>query len=624
MRTPRRLLSLAAVAVTIAGTALVAGPGAAVAADTVSCASSAQVLGVDSAGGLYAYPLRSPATSSASITSKTRIGSGWSMYGKVLAGGSGWVYGLKADGLYLYHRTSAGTWDVQRRHFGFLGQYAVSSRSNRITVDQRGTIYVLTDAGAVTAYRFDATRESLVAVGDVVLEADSTRNLIVASGDGVLYLRHTNGTLDRVRYEATSDRIITGPTRVGSGWGGFNRLSAVGGDVLLATTPGGELATYRYREDTRTWPVQRHKVGAGWQTIRQLGGQTDACRLTVSYVPPVAAPPAGTSHAPGVNATQGSTMVDAVTPDAPNGGLVWARIDASTGGKQEDDLLFSGQPVGTPSVSRLTDDRMSVLAPTRSGTMYGAVQVPGRFGLKPATDEGGRMSTSPVSATIGTTTYHFAIDSNGKLWVKPQLRTTGQFLPWQQTGVSGLLPLSVWAQPREGAIALAVVTTDGELRLGSFEGNWAIGWLTLSRGVFSQPAIFAYPGWDKVSIAFRGEDQRLHARLLTLSDATATGERVFGEAGGGYPTIGVRGDGRSFVLTKDESGDPVGAFDSAPFKADWSTMQSWGGTATVSQGSNPVAVTGYSWGAGSTSTMELQAATSQNGSHRTIVQLTRP
>ena len=66
--------------------------------------------------------------------------------------------------------------------------------------------------------------------------------------------------------------------------------------------------------------------------------------------------------------------------------------------------------------------------------------------------------------------------------------------------------------------------------------------------------------------------------------------------------------------------------DGAPFefKADWGTLQTWGGAMSVTSGGNPVAVTGYSWGAGSNSTMELQAATSQNGSHRTIAQLTRP
>lgn len=214
----------ATTALALAAAAVLAGSSPA-AADTVTCAATAPVLAVDAAGTLFQYPLRRAATGSAAFGTRSAIGSGWQVYGRVLAGPSGWVYALKADGLYVYHRTSTGTWDVQRRKFGFLGEFAAASRAQRVATDERGTIFVLDDAGALRAYRFNADHTGLVALKDLVLRADPSRAALVGAGDGVLFVRRSNGALDRIRYETTSDRIITERRSVGAGWNIFTKLT---------------------------------------------------------------------------------------------------------------------------------------------------------------------------------------------------------------------------------------------------------------------------------------------------------------------------------------------------------------------------------------------------------------
>ena len=145
------------------------------AADTTTCAASAPVLAVDAARSAPPVPVpQRRASSTAKFGSPSVIGTGWQTFGKIIAGGSGWLYGLKSDGLYVYHRTAAGR--VGRAEPASSASSASMPQPpapHRIVADQRGTIFALTDAGAVQAYRFDAAHEGLVAVRDLVLQADS-------------------------------------------------------------------------------------------------------------------------------------------------------------------------------------------------------------------------------------------------------------------------------------------------------------------------------------------------------------------------------------------------------------------------------------------------------------------
>lgn len=625
MHVSRSRLSARAAATAAAVVTTVLGLGAASpaqAADTTTCAASAPVLAVDAAGRLLQYPFRNAATSTARFGSPSVIGSGWQTFGKVIAGGSGWLYGLKPDGLYVYHRTADGRWDVQRRKFGFLGEYAVASRSNRIVADQRGTIFALTDAGAVQAYRFDAAHEGLVAVRDLVLQADSRRSALIGAGDGVLYVRRTDGILDRVRYEATSDRIISSTARVGGGWNTFTRLFSPGGDVILAMKANGELFHYRFREDTRTWVFMGHKVGTGWQSLRQVTATTDSCR-TASFVPAVPTLATAATDRPGATTAPRSRDVDAVAPDGSQG-LVWGRYDAVSGGMQQQPFLFP-TVYGSPSVTRLADDRMSVLATGPDGMMHGALQLAGKFGLTPPTDEGGRMATSPASGVIGAMTYHFAVDAQGNLWVKRQLRSTGEFLPWLQVGVTGLAAQDVMVQAdNTGGLQLGVVTSTGQLRLGTFNGTGTTGWTTVAEGAAGPPDLIVYPGDNDGVIAYRGTDSLVHVRLLPLRAGGRSGAWQTLSATEGDPAVAITSSGRSIVVARSSSGTLVGAKETEVFSGTWGAWTAAVGTPFGSSPSDPVTLDGFTWGSGRESWVPVQSVLSQNGAHRQLSIPTTP
>ena len=611
------------VATTVAGALGLGLAPVARAADSTTCVVSAPVFAVDAGGTLFRYPFRDAATATAKFGARTAIGSGWQVYGKVIAGGSGWVYALKSDGLYVYHRTPAGTWDVQRRHFGFLGEYAAGSRSARIVADQRGTIYTLTDAGAVQAYRFDAGHTGLVAVRDLVLEADPTRNALVGAGDGVLYVRHTDGVLDRVRYEATSDRIISTVSRVGAGWNIFTRLLSPGGDVLLAQATNGDLFQYRYREDTRTWVITKRKVGAGWQVMRQATATSDSC-WGDSFVPEDVTPASSATDRPGSAAVSQSSAVDVVAPDGTQG-IVWGRYDGVTGGLQQAPLSFP-TTVGSPSVTRLSDGRMSVLTTGPDGLMHGALQVPARFGLQPATDEGGLMATSPASGTIGSTSFHFAVDPKGALWVKRQLRSTGEFLPWRPVGVTGLAAKTVMVTSvGAGPLTLGVVTAGGQVQLGSFDGTRATGWTTVASGAAGTPSLVIYPGGNDGLIAFRGTDDAVHARILPLkAGGRSTAWQVLAGSTVGDPVVALTKSSRSIVVARSTGGVLVGAEETEALSGTWGDWTGQLGTPTGSAGSDPAAASGFSFGNAREPYVPVQSVLAQNGSHRQLSIPTSP
>jgi hypothetical protein len=595
------------------------------AADTAMCAATAPVLAVDAAGRLYQYPFANAATPTAKFGSRTAIGSGWQVFGKVIAGGSGWVYALKTDGLYAYHRTPAGKWDVQGRRFGFLGEYAAPSRTNRIVADQRGTIFALTDAGAVQAYRFDTNHTGLVSVRDLVLEADSSRSALVGAGDGVLYLRHQDGTLDRVRYEATSDRIISTVSRVGSGWNTFTRLTSPGGDVVLGMKSNGDLYHYRYREDTRTWVIGGHKVGSGWQSMRQVSATTDSCR-TASFVPAAVAPASSGTDRPGSAAVSQSSAVDVVAPDGTQG-IVWGRYDGVSGGMQQAPLLFP-TVVGTPSVVRLSDGRMSVLATGPGGTMHGALQVPQRFGLNPPTDEGGRMATSPASAMLGSVAFHFAVDPQGALWVKRQLLTSGEFLPWRPVGVTGRAAKTVMVEKINDAsgLAVGVITPSGQLRLGTYDGTRFTSWTTVAEGAAGTPDLVVYPGGNDGVLTYRGADGFVHIRMYPLRAGGRSGQwqTLSGQTAGNPAVSFGSHPGRSVIVTRSSSGTLVAATETEELSGSWGPWVAQSAAPVGSAGSDPATVDGYAWANAGEPWLVVQSVLAQNGAHRQLVVPTPP
>ena len=138
---------------------------------------------------------------------------------------------------------------------------------------------------------------------------------------------------------------------------------------------------------------------------------------------------------------------------------------------------------------------MSVLATGPDGMMHGALQVARQVRAHShATDEGGRMATSPASGAIGAMAFHFAIDPQGDLWVKRQLRSTGEFLPWRPVGVTGLAAQDVMVSPATRGSPARGRHLHGQLRLGTFDGARVAGWTTVAEGAAGPRTSSSTPG----------------------------------------------------------------------------------------------------------------------------------
>jgi hypothetical protein len=619
MPAPRRVALMVACTLLAGG---LLGSAPATAADTISCSSSAPVLAVGSNGDLYSYPFLRASGATAAFGTRSVIGRGWQAYSKVIAGPSGWVYALKSDGLWLYHRSGT-TWDVQRRHFTVLGAYAAASRTNRITADERGTIFVLDDAGAVRAYRFNADHSGFSASGDLVLPAVSSRNLLVATGDGVLVTRRSDGSLWRTRYEATSDRIIGTERRVGSGWGVFSGgIVSVGGDVLLGITGSGALKHYRYREDTGTWPVVAHTVGAGWGTMRTVSAQTNACRLTTSYIPPAVSVSSDDTAQPVASIVGDSSGTVDTVSTGTLGTLLWARYLRVGGGSQVAQLPSDGG-VGTPAAAHLNDGRLVTLVTSTSGRMRGATQQTKAFGFGPSTDEGGLMASSPVAAQLGTRITYFAVDAAGALWAKTQDRATGELLPWRAMDVTGLAAVTPTVAGLVGdRLLVGFLASDGTVRLAWFDGTSLSGWTSGGgSGLSGRPAVALYPGSADAVVAARGAGGGLVARRVALAPSGASTEWAAipgSDTTSGAPAIAITGKGTFAVLARPTTGGGIVASDETDVRSAAWKSPVW--LATSPQGTpqtDPIVATGYSWSVGN-SWFAISAGLTPGGHVRTM------
>src|SRR5687768_16470220 len=109
MRTVRAVLvSLVAVPLAVS----IAAPARA--ADTVTCAGSAQVFTTDTSGKLWRYGLSGPSGNAPAWSARVQVGQGWAGFGRVLAGPGGRIYGINAQGVQQY-RYANGAWGASRR-----------------------------------------------------------------------------------------------------------------------------------------------------------------------------------------------------------------------------------------------------------------------------------------------------------------------------------------------------------------------------------------------------------------------------------------------------------------------------------------------------------------------------
>lgn len=280
-------LSLSAVA---ALPLLVAAPGTATAAETATCRANGPTYAVNADGDLLSYPLKSPVDGAGGYSPRTTIGGGFQRFGLLLAGPDGSFYGFKDDGVFYYHRTAAGSWDVVGRqisqHLGWLGTPA---NRGHATIDRAGWLWIVED-GVLRAIKYNpVTNDWDVGNSRPHDEGWGRYNLIVAADAGVLYGRSaSDGQLYRSRYDLTSQRWEERHVLVSdSDWNMFKSISSNGGDTLLAThTSTGKAFYYRFDENTRKWPVAPVEVGnGGWTPMRDVAAAPDNCSIVNDHTP---------------------------------------------------------------------------------------------------------------------------------------------------------------------------------------------------------------------------------------------------------------------------------------------------------------------------------------------------
>ncbi|MEV6805051.1 tachylectin-related carbohydrate-binding protein [Streptomyces sp. NPDC051132] len=500
-----RRARLTALATVVAATMplLVAVPGTAHAAESASCTATGPTYGLDSAGKLLRYDMPTP-LSGGNLSDPKQIDTGWTGYGRMLAGPSAQFYGIKADGLYLSHRVSStGTWDVHHKKisdsFGWLTK---AEDRNQVTVDRGGWIWVLDNAGALRAYKYDTEDGTWVPGSGKILDQGWDRyNLIVAADTGVLYGRSaTDGKLYRSRYDFSSQRWIERHVVESlADWNQYTKgITSIGGDTLLGVNAAGQAHYYRFDENIRDFPVYKTTVGAaGWADYSNVSGAPDACRILNSHTPAATPVPLEWYTPNTVMQAPDGKLEFAYTDNV--GHLVHGRTDpADINGAQW--TVISGQEAfaGTPSLAAHADGRVVVTAHNTSGRVWQRNQsAKGAADWSDWTDLGGAMAQHPVTGkTPGGLLAEFALDAGGTPWYRIQQRANVDFMGWMRltgTGLTG--PLSA-VTVRDG-VQLFAKNGSGSLSTATFKEDGTLSaWTSLGGpAITGSPSVVVYPGY---------------------------------------------------------------------------------------------------------------------------------
>lgn len=482
---------------------LVAAPGTAHAAESASCTTTGPAYALDSAGKLLRYDMPTP-LSGGSLNSPAQIDTGWSGYGRVLAGPSAQFYGIKSDGLYLSHRiSSTATWDIHHKKisdsFGWLTK---AEDRNQVTIDRAGWIWVLDNAGALRAYKYDVADGSWVAGSGKILDQGWDRyNLIVAADAGVLYGRSaTDGKLYRSRYDFASQRWIERHVVESlADWNLYTKgITSIGGDTLLGVNAAGQAHYYRFDENIRDFPVYKTTVGtAGWDDYTNVAGAPDACRILNNHTPAATSVPLESYTPNAVMQGPDGKLELAYTDNV--GRLVHGRTDpGDINGAQW--TVISGQEAfsGTPSLSSHTDGRVVVTAHNTSGRVWQRNQTAkGAADWSDWIDLGGAMAQHPVTGkTPSGLLTEFALDASGTPWYRVQQRANVDFMGWMRlsgTGFTGSLRavtvrdgIQLFAKNGSGTLSTALFKEDGTLSAWTSVGSPA---------VTGAPSVVVYPGY---------------------------------------------------------------------------------------------------------------------------------
>ncbi|GAA2970426.1 tachylectin-related carbohydrate-binding protein [Actinokineospora diospyrosa] len=264
-------------AVVVAVTAVLGLPTMAVtaaAAPVPTCASTAEVYGVEPDGRLFVYRHTAPSTGAANWSTKTYIGSGWAD-GYTLASGNGNFFHIDyaTDTLRRYHWSGTG-WDAVdgARQYQVIG-HGFAMYTPNLIVDSSGNFFGIDAYGRMRYYAWDANTESWApgTEGGMYIGTGWGPTLNLVSGDnGIVYRRTWDNELYRYRYDSNTG---TWPETdsVGAGWW-FDTSVSSGGGALYTVGSGGNLYWYHYDVGNTTWANSGlpQWIGQGWGDLQQV------------------------------------------------------------------------------------------------------------------------------------------------------------------------------------------------------------------------------------------------------------------------------------------------------------------------------------------------------------------
>ncbi|WP_410614073.1 tachylectin-related carbohydrate-binding protein [Amycolatopsis sp. lyj-109] len=550
-------------AFTVALTGVVSATGAtqAAAADTITCRASAGVFYTLPDTHLDLDRHNEPETGATSWTGRTTIGNAWS--GKTLAGPDGRMYIIDTNGEVRRHRRLATGWEnggvSQTIATGWTGTTLPEYR-NRITVDATGDFYWSHD-NILAWVRYDETTkvwtDRLIDTGWTLAKYD----LIVGAGAGVFYARTPAGELYRFQYDPASQRWVEYATLVGTGWQNFAQIASAGGDVLYALDKNsGQIKWYRYLGGgSWTGPKVVGTIGTDYQ----LSVTTDDCKLVDPGLPPRPAVPAS-SDAPSavVEGTGGKLQhfyVDGF------GRLIHGR-QRSTDITVVDFAVVPGyqQYAGVPSALRLADDSLLVTALGQDSETRQSTQAPATVTWTAASGFGGWTPGSAVLVQRSGVGAAFAVDSSGRLMVRPQDVASKQYLPWRALPSSGLTTdLTAVVQP--DGIDIVARTTAGAYTKATYTDGTLSAWIPVpGTGWTGKLAATANPDQNLEAFAVQPDGVVVNQRELAagftgtwkpLAGVTAQGSPAAAADSGGVVHVAVRGtDGYIYVTEQKAPG----------------------------------------------------------------------
>ncbi|GLZ30160.1 hypothetical protein Lesp02_23500 [Lentzea sp. NBRC 105346] len=245
----------------------------------------APVYPCDAAGDLYLFEHEAPTNGAFTWGESYQIGGGW--LGRVLAGPSGWMFGITTGGeLRLLHYNGT-RWDgfPGGGEYKVLGQgwsYTAANTRNRISVDEDGVLYTLDTSGNLKAHYYNFAKNQWAVQGALLDTGLTQYNAIVATSKGVVYMRTTAGAMFRYHidfWSGTNPTWVRPVAQVTTGWQNLKNISSPGGEVFYAVDSStGNLLWHSYNPVTKKWAsTAGNVIGTGWNNEQDVVAQSNAC-----------------------------------------------------------------------------------------------------------------------------------------------------------------------------------------------------------------------------------------------------------------------------------------------------------------------------------------------------------